>query len=183
MTAGRRSVSTNKHWCTPPDIVEAVRRCFGGAIALDPCSNAHSRVGAETEYRLPETDGLTATWCHPTIFVNPPYGRDPERGSRILHWFSRIDDAAERGSAVIALVPVATNTEHWKRYVYPRARSICFLFATRLRFYIDGSEDPRGAPMSCAAIYWGPDDAVFAEEFSSHGAVVSLAGVQVPGCR
>ena len=47
---------------------------------LDPCSNRHSTVRATVEYSLPEIDGLSASWNYPTIFVNPPYGRDRERG-------------------------------------------------------------------------------------------------------
>ena len=180
MTAGRQPVSNTKHWCTPPSIVDSVRKCFGGSIALDPCSNEHSMVGAQTEYRLPDRDGLAESWDFPSIYVNPPYGSDPSRGTRILHWFSRISDAADSGSEVIGLVPVATNTAHWKRHVYPKAQSICFLYVPRLRFYIDGVEDPKGAPMSCAVIYWGQNPDTFAESFQEHGAVVSLVGTRLP---
>lgn len=180
MTAGRQSVSNTKDWCTPPSIVESVRKCFGGSIALDPCSNEHSLVGADVEYCLPHQDGLREPWDHPTIYVNPPYGSDPARGTRILHWFTRIGEASDRGSEVIALVPVATNTRHWKEFVFPRAQAICFLYQPRVRFYIAGAEDPKGAPMSCAVIYWGSDLSAFAEAFRPHGAVVSLGGVALP---
>ena len=117
---------------------------------------------------------------YPTIYVNPPYGSDPARGTRILHWFTRMADAAQAGSSVIALVPVATNTAHWKRCVYPLAKSICFLYEPRVRFFIGGVEDPKGAPMSCAVIYWGDDPNAFSDAFRDHGAVVSLEGVALP---
>lgn len=180
MTAGRQPVSSTKDWCTPPAIVDSVRKCFGGSIELDPCSNEFSTVGADVEYRLPEHDGLRESWNYRTIYVNPPYGSDPARGTRILHWFIRMADAATSGASVIALVPVATNTSHWKRCVYPLARSICFLYEPRVRFYINGVEDPKGAPMSCAVIYWGDDPTAFSDAFNDHGAVVSLAGVALP---
>lgn len=83
-------------------------------------------------------------------------------------------DAAQSGSEVIALVPVATNTGHWKRFVFPSASAICFLSAPRLRFYLDGVEDPKGAPMACAVIYYGNQVQRFAHEFSQHGAVRPL---------
>jgi len=180
MTAGRKSVTDTKDWCTPPGIIASVRQVFGGQIDLDPCSNAHSLVDAKVNYRLPEQDGLGESWDYPTIYVNPPYGSDTERGTRIAHWFARISHAAAAGSEVIALVPVATNTGHWKRHVYPVARAICFLYQPRVRFYIGGREDPKGAPMSCAVIYYGADCEGFAKEFSQHGAVVPLDGIILP---
>lgn len=180
MTAGRKPISIAKDWCTPPSIIQSVREVFGGSIALDPCSNEHSLVGAETEYVLPTHDGLVESWDYPTIYVNPPYGSDPERGTRIAHWFSRMVDAAVRGSEVIALVPVATNTGHWKNHVFPVATAVCFLSAPRLRFYINGIEDQKGAPMSCAVVYYGHNLDSFARAFAKHGAVVPLAGVTLP---
>lgn len=180
VTAGRQSVSIAKNWCTPPAILSSVREVFGGSIALDPCSNPHSLVAADKEYLLPDHDGLVESWDYNTIFVNPPYGSDPSRGTRIAHWFARISEAARKGAQVIALVPVATNTAHWKQHVFPVATAICFLYQPRLRFYIDGVEDPKGAPMSCAVIYWGNDSESFARAFRRHGAVVPLANAVVP---
>jgi len=34
VTAGRQPVSNTKDWCTPPAIVDSVRKCFGGSIEL-----------------------------------------------------------------------------------------------------------------------------------------------------
>jgi hypothetical protein len=180
MTAGRKPVSATKDWATPPSIIDSVRKVFGGGIALDPCSNEHSLVQADREYLLPEHDGLVESWDFPTIYVNPPYGSDAERGTRISHWFARIAEAATAGSEVIALVPVAPNTRHWKRFVFPAASAICFLYQPRVRFYIRGAEDPKGAPMSCAVIYWGADVATFGQEFRQHGAVVPLGDRYLP---
>lgn len=51
---------------------------------------------------------------------------------------------------VIALIPVATNTRHWKESVFTRARAVCFLADTRLRFLEAGQDLGKGAPMACA---------------------------------
>src|SRR5262249_53215390 len=177
VTAGRQIISTTKDWCTPPHLIESVRAVFDGTIALDPCSNEHSLVHADKEYLLPDHDGLVEPWDYPSIYVNPPYGSDPERGTRIAQWFARIAEAASNGSEVIALVPVATNTAHWKRHVYPVAAAICFLYEPRVRFSINGSEDPKGAPMSCAVIYYGNNPGGFAEHLPAHGAVIPFAGI------
>ena len=113
MTAGRMVNSQSVNWCTPPKYVDAVRKVFGKAIALDPCSNQWSIVQAEIEYRLPEHDGLRESWDYPTIYVNPPYGSDKQRGTTIKHWLYKCAYAHKNhGSDVLALVPVATNTSH-----------------------------------------------------------------------
>ena len=129
---------------------------FGGHIDLDPCSNKYSIVHAKTEYRLPHRDGLHESWDFRTVYVNPPYGIDKERGTSIKTWLRRCA-AAHRDfqSEVLALVPVATNTGHWKNYVFGHAAGVCFLYDTRLKFLVNGNNGGEGAPMSCAMIYWG----------------------------
>ena len=74
----------------------------------------------------------------------------------------------------MALVPVATNTGHWKRCVWGKATAVCFLYDTRLRFLVNGREEGKGAPMACAMVYWGADFDRFMEVFMQLGAVVDL---------
>jgi hypothetical protein len=176
MTAGRNNAEAlSQHWCTPPKYVAAIRRFFGGAVALDPCSNRHSIVGAAVEYSLPDTDGLGASWDFPTVFVNPPYGSDRERGTTIRDWLRKCAEAHTRHHAeVLALVPVATNTRHWKLYVWGAATAVAFLYDTRLRFLVDGKEGGKGAPMSCAMVYWGSNYEAFEDVFVRFGAVVDV---------
>jgi hypothetical protein len=184
MTAGRKIIGTSRDWGTPHKYVNAVKEVFGGSIALDPCSNPYSIVRADTEYLLPRNDGLRESWNFPTIYVNPPYGIDHLRKSNINAWLRRCENANRAHDAeIIALVPVATNTGHWKRYVYGAAALICFLYDTRLRFLVDGRDEGKGAPMSCAMIYWGHRHlGNFTSVFMRHGAVVdirNLHGVQI----
>lgn len=175
MTAGRNVISDNKDWCTPPVYVEAVRRCFGTRIHLDPCSNRYSIVSARVEYRLPEKNGLLESWDFPTIFVNPPYGADRESGTKIKDWLRRCAQAhVQFGSEVLALVPVATNTAHWKQYVWNAATAIAFLYDTRLKFLVNGEGGGKGAPMSCAMVYWGNHYKKFLKVFLKFGAVVCV---------
>ena len=175
MSAGRTINTLSQEWGTPKKYVDAVRAFFGGSISLDPCSNEYSIVEAYTEYRLPTHDGLKESWNFPTIYVNPPYGLDKDRGTRISHWLYRCAEAHKNyRSEVLALVPVATNTGHWKNYVWTRAISICFLYDTRLRFLVDGKDEGKGAPMSCAMIYWGQNYQRFEDDFIQFGSVVDL---------
>ena len=119
MRAGRTVNSKSQTWGTPHKYVNAVKEFFGGTISLDPCSNEYSIVNAETEFSLPKTDGLSVTWNYPTIYVNPPYGADRNRGTTIKHWLAKCAlSNQEFNSEVLALVPVATNTGHWKRSVF-----------------------------------------------------------------
>ena len=175
MTAGRNVTSQSVHWCTPPKYVEAVKRVFFGTIELDPCSNEWSIVEAETEWITPETDGLIEEWNFKTIYVNPPYGADRERKTTIKHWLHKCAYTHSRyRSEVLALVPVAANTGHWKKYVWGSATAVCFLYDTRLKFLENGRNDSKGAPMACAMVYWGENYQVFFDVFIEFGAVVDL---------
>jgi hypothetical protein len=175
MTAGRNSVSKKKDWQTPHKYVDAIRKVLGGTIYLDPCSSPYSVVNAKVEYMLPECDGLSQIWNFPTIFVNPPYGNDVERGTKIIDWLCKCEEANRvYGAEVIALIPVATNTAHWKNYIYGKATGICFLYDTRLKFLVDGKDEGKGAPMSCAVIYWGKNYQRFFDVFIQFGAVVDI---------
>ena len=171
-----RSVNPKSHdWCTPPKYVEAVKEFFNGSIGLDPCSNGMSIVDADTEFMLPDRDGLAETWDYRTIYVNPPYGADRNRGTSIKDWLCKVSETRRKyGSEILALIPVATNTSHWKKYIFGNADALCFLYDTRLKFLIDGSTDNKGAPMACAMIYWGNRIQEFHELFGRYGAVMDI---------
>jgi len=179
MTAGRNINSQSQHWCTPKKYVNAVKEVFGGEISLDPCSSEKSVVTANAEYRLPDHDGLKDTWDYPTIYVNPPYGIDKNRGTTINHWLAKCAEANESyGSEVLALVPVATNTGHWKKNVFGKAEAVCFLYDTRLKFLENGKSGGKGAPMACAMIYWGKNYRNFYDVFINYGAVVNISALK-----
>lgn len=175
MTAGRTVNPLSHHWCTPKKYTDAVHRFFGGQVALDPCSNQHSIVNAQLTYALPDEDGLALSWNYRTIYVNPPYGSDRQRGTTIKHWMALCHKAHQAyGSEVLALIPVATNTSHWKLYVWKSASAIAFLADTRLKFLVNGEDGGKGAPMSCAMVYWGAQVDRFQKVFAAYGAVITL---------
>ena len=179
MSAGRTVNSKSQSWGTPQEYVKAIKRFFGGIISLDPCSNEYSIVHAETEFMLPENDGLKEVWNYSTIYMNPPYGADRGRGTTIKNWLAKCSLTHQKyGSEILALVPVATNTSHWKQSVFGQAIAVCFLYDTRLKFLENGSGAGKGAPMSCAMIYWGGNYDKFYEVFIVHGAVVDLSNLQ-----
>ena len=174
MTAGRHVHSCSQDWGTPQFYVDAVRKVLG-RIDLDPCSNLHSIVNAAVEY-MPPADGLDMSWDYATVYVNPPYGMNGKYGGRIADWLAKCAAAHEdHGAEVIALVPVATNTSHWKTSVFGRAAAVCFLYDTRLKFLVNGKQGGKGAPMSCAMVYWGGRFARFSDVFMEYGAVMDLS--------
>lgn len=179
MSAGRTTNSQNHSWGTPHKYVDAIKDFFGGDIDLDPCSNEHSIVNAKTEFVLPNHDGLHEKWDYSTIYMNPPYGADRERGTTIKTWLAKCTlSHKEYEAEILALVPVATNTSHWKKNVFGEAKAICFLYDTRLKFLENGNGGGKGAPMACAIIYWGRDYERFYNIFIKYGAVVDISNLQ-----
>lgn len=179
MTAGRKVNTLSQSWCTPPKYIDAIRSFWNGEIELDPCSNEYSMVEANTEFKLPETDGLMSDWNYKTIYVNPPYGADRSRGTTIKNWLAKCAFAHNTyHSEVIALIPVATNTSHWKKYIFGVADAVCFLADTRLRFYVDGYENEKGAPMACCLVYWGNMINKFINHFTSYGAAIDISALK-----
>jgi len=175
VTAGRKQNTLSQDWGTPQEYVDAVKEVFGGEIDLDPCSNKFSIVQAKTEYQLPSHDGLSESWDFKRIYVNPPYGADRERGTTIKDWLRKCADAHRKyESEVLALIPVATNTSHWKNYIWGKAAAVCLLYDTRLRFLVNGINGGKGAPMACAMVYWGVNYDAFFETFIRFGAVVDI---------
>ena len=179
MTAGRKVNTLSQSWCTPSKYIDAIKLFWNGKIDLDPCSNQYSIVKAEKEFMLPETDGLQQEWNYHTIYVNPPYGTDRSRGTSIKNWLAKCAQSHKiYQSEVIALIPVAPNTLHWKKYVFGQASSICFLYDTRLRFLENGIDSGKGAPMACCLVYWGNRIDLFFDNFIQYGAVVNITNLQ-----
>jgi hypothetical protein len=83
----------------------------------------------------------------------------------------------EYNSEVIALIPVAVNTSHWKRFVFTKARAICFLYDTRPKFLENGKDVGKGAPMACSLVYWGNNYKRFYDIFIKYGAVVDISNL------
>lgn len=179
MTAGRAINTKSQSWGTPLKYVNAVKSFFDGVISLDPCSNEYSIVHAQTEFILPMDDGLEKDWNYPTIYVNPPYGIDKKRRTNIKDWLVKcVITHRDYASEILALIPVATNTSHWKKCIFGQAAAICFLYDTRLKFLENGQDCGKGAPMACAMIYWGEQYEKFLNLFSQYGAVVDIRNLR-----
>jgi len=168
MSAGRKNNCTKKDWNTPPKYIDAILDFFV-IIHLDPCSNEFSLVPALHKIILPD-NGLETEWNYGNIYVNPPYGRDKESKTSIYNWIEKGIVSNEKfNSELLYLIPVATNTKHFKELIFKNFSCICFLNDTRLKFYNNGQEDIKGAPMACCMCYLGDKNNKFIEIFSEYG--------------
>jgi len=166
MTTGRKNTSNNKEWYTPKSFLLLVELMFG-KISLDPCYNSESFVLADTVFELPFGDGILENWNdYKTIFCNPPYGKDKDRKTSIKDWIKKCHETSKTGSQIIALIPVATNTSHWKEYIFPSCSAICFIGKPRFDFV--GAKN-NGAPMAVCAVYWGNKIEKFSKIFGEIG--------------
>lgn len=167
MVAGRNIISEKKDWNTPPKYVKLINDFFG-TIDLDPCSNEYSTIDAKIKYILP-INGLEESWNYNKVFINPPYGRNKGSKTSIYDWIKKGVDTYYNGSELLYLIPVSTNTSHFKELVFKHASGICFLNDTRLKFWSEGKEDKKGAPMACCFVYFGERYDKFEEIFNNSG--------------
>ena len=123
--------------------------------------------------RVRKADGSLAGFLQKS--EKDSYGADRTRGTTIKDWLSKCAYSHKMyGAQVIALIPVATNTTHWKEFVFGEADALCFLYDTRLRFLVNGSTENKDAPMACAMIYWGENFVTFEKVFREFGAVLDM---------
>ncbi len=115
--------SGKEQYCTPPDIIDLVVRCFGGTIALDPCWNKVSSVQATERWtrgriltstgrteKTPE-ETFTRPWVdYESVYVNPPYGNSPTGRA----FKNKIIKEAKAGTHMIICVPANTGTKFFQ---------------------------------------------------------------------
>lgn len=153
--------SNSDDWNTPECVLELVRKV--GSIALDPCSNAQSIVGAELEIMQA---GLSFRWneevdnCEDDlVWCNPPY-------SDVWEWVNKCNITYFMyGTPILALVPARTDTR-WFQTCWD-SKAICF-WKGRIKF-LGGKHS---APFPSAVVYWGPNKYRFADAFASAGKIV-----------
>lgn len=154
---------TSNDLCTPGDLLALVRMV--SPIALDPCSNPWSQVGALLAFDE-DSDGLAQPWAELTAgkgqaYVNPPYGR-----GHMEKWAGKIAVEAQRGCEITALVKGDFSTGWWdtlRRY----AAGICYLEG---RPAFEGGESGSGK-FASAMFYFGRSRYLFAHVFEHRGDV------------
>ena len=118
-----KAKSMNEEWLTPPEILKAL-----GPFDLDPCAPTIRPWNMAAKHYDITQNGLNLPW-EGFIWCNPPYGKHN------IVWLERM---AEYGDG-IALVFARTETEMFRRHIWPAADHLLFLHG-RIHFhYVDGS--------------------------------------------
>ena len=160
--------SGNNEWYTPPEYVEAARRCMG-SIDTDPASSefANRTVKARTFYDA-DADGLAQEWSG-NVWLNPPYAQP-----LIQHFTDALSARYAIGqvTAGILLTNNATETK-WFQGAIMSASALCFP-SGRIKF-LDETGKPAKTPLQGQCfMYFGPDVPSFAREFGHFGAIVTV---------
>lgn len=165
--------SERQDWQTPPEVYEPILRFIGcERFDLDPfCSDfnipayyhACILVGSGDSI---EFDGFNESWIvrpynaqQPTVWVNPPYGRDLKRA------MAKCAEEARKGCKIWALVPARTETTYQHDYGLAHADFVVFLRG-RIKFINAASGESEGtAPFPTMLLYWGEDAAELAKRW------------------
>jgi len=116
-------------WITPTYIMKQL-----GKFDFDPCP-----------YPKPEWDGLSLEWSG-RIWCNPPFSR-----SQRELWMQKM---AEHGNGIM-LIPAATETNAFYRWVWLKATAICFLRGRPHFYYPSGIRAPFNSGTAIVLIAYG----------------------------
>ena len=160
--------SGNNEWYTPPEYVEAARRCMG-SIDTDPASSEFAnRTVKAHNFHDAEADGLAQEWSG-NVWLNPPYAQP-----LIQHFAEALATRYAIGqvTAGILLTNNATETK-WFQGAVMSASALCFP-SGRIKF-LDETGKPANTPLQGQCfMYFGADVPSFAREFGHIGAIVTV---------
>jgi hypothetical protein len=155
----------SEEWYTPKDIVERVRKVFGGQITLDPAS---SRVAQKTvqafHYYTQKDDGLCKDWFG-NVFLNPPYN------GKSAAWTNKMIEEYESGRIDSGVMLVFTTPGYkwfenlWIKY------PICCL-SKRLEFVKPTGETVGQSKKGSTLVYFGKDVDRFSDTFEDLGRII-----------
>jgi DNA N-6-adenine-methyltransferase (Dam) len=154
--------STSAEHYTPPQYIEAARLVLG-SIDLDPasCKAANKTVKA-TEFFDKKKNGLEREW-HGKVFLNPPYG--DLVGKFIAKLMAEME--ASRTTEAIVLVNAHCTDTAWFQPLWDGC--LCF---TDHRINFTGDKDRSGSTHGSIFVYFGPNKALFEENFLQFGTII-----------
>jgi DNA N-6-adenine-methyltransferase (Dam) len=144
---------------TPKQIIDAVLECFGGAIALDPCSNSYEcpNVPATQLYTI-NNNGLSRNWVAETLYMNPPY-------SNTQAWATKLIKHVKAGDIQQAIaLTKADNRTRWYADLMDSCDGFCLY-----RGYLKFGEAASSAPFASVIFYFGDRFDHFDRAFSDLG--------------
>jgi len=131
--------SDRMDWATPREFFEMVNSVYN--FTIDVCANAQN---AKLECYIDErTDGLAHSWEGERCWMNPPYGHE------ISKWVKKAREEGERGTLVVGLLPVRTDTRYFSEHIVGHAN----LLFVRGRLRFEGAKS--SAPFPSMLAVWG----------------------------
>jgi hypothetical protein len=131
-------------WVTPQWILDPL-----GKFDLDPCTPTEGMPWPTAKRMIrPDEDGLAIGWMG-KVWLNPPFDK-PSR-SAFLERMARHDCG-------IALVPASTETDWFKKWIWPYASSILFLNRRPYFHYPDGRKGPANSGCSICLVSYRMDE-------------------------
>lgn len=152
---------------TPPHVLGAVLKYFGGNIVLDPATHPSNPTKAAYTY-TEGYSGLDKSWHWAlNIFVNPPFGR------QIRDWVAKIHEEASKGAHIIALLPGQRfEQQYWQDHVFcNELTAICFI-RKRLSFLGLDGKPRKGNPYGSMLYLYNGDKLKFAKVMTKLGIVI-----------
>jgi len=158
MKAHQSSTGKNDEWLTPRWILEPL-----GAFDLDPASPVRRPWPTARHHMTVEDDGLASKWFG-RVWLNPPFNRYQRP-----KWMQAM---AGHGNGIM-LIPAATETAAFTKWVWKEANAVCFV-ATRPHFHlVTGERAKANCGCSIALAAYGEDNARILER-SRLGATLRL---------
>jgi hypothetical protein len=144
---------------TPPEIVERVRRVFGGLADLDPaCHGRHNRERIAHRCFHRDDDGLGKRW-RGRVYLNPPF-------SAIARWMDHLVEEVAAGRVTEAVVagPLVPDRCRWDAL---RPPVICL--PTKRIEWLTAAGDAKANAIPSCVVYLGGRAAAFASAFKDVG--------------
>lgn len=148
LKAHQRTVGKNDEWLTPPEILKPL-----GRFALDPAAPVTRPWRTAIDYFTILDGGLDREWWG-RVWLNPPFNRY-ERP----RWMEKM---ADHGNGIM-LVPAATETDAFDRYVWQKAQAVCFIKGRPHFHYADGKRAKANCGCSIALVAYGEANASILE--------------------
>lgn len=144
MKAHQNTIGKNDEWLTPQRILAPL-----GDFDLDPASPINRPWPTAKHHMTVKNDGLACKWWG-RVWLNPPFNRYQR-----LHWMRAM---AEHGNGIM-LIPAATETEAFSKFVWKMATAVCFVYTRPHFHFVDGTRAKANCGCSIALVAYGEENA------------------------
>lgn len=103
--------SNSDEWFTPQSFFDEINKEFN--FSMDAA--ATKKNAKCINYWTKETDGLKQDWRGWVVYCNPPY-------SEIKLWVEKAYHESLKGTKIVLLIPVRTDTKYFHSFIYGKAK-------------------------------------------------------------